>query len=82
MCAYRKAILTISMQFHAMSLHTIWSIWVINKCQSGIEFFLPASAQYNFSFMNIGALSSISRKNTMMKVKLLQSVHAGMSTRG
>ena len=26
MCAYRKAILTIGMQLHAMSLHTIWSI--------------------------------------------------------
>ena len=28
MCAYRKAILTIGMQLHAMSLRTIWSISV------------------------------------------------------
>ena len=26
MCAYRKAILTIGMQLHAMSFRTIWSI--------------------------------------------------------
>ena len=26
LCAYRKAILTIGMQLHAMSLRTIWSI--------------------------------------------------------
>ena len=55
-CAYRKAILTIGMQLHAMSLRTIWSIsfpiWVINKCQSGIDFFLLESGQYNYSFMN------------------------------
>ena len=28
------------------------SIWVINRCQSGIDFFLPASAHYNSNFMN------------------------------
>ena len=28
------------------------SICVIYKCQSGIDFFLLASAQYNFNFMN------------------------------
>ena len=45
MCAYRKAILTIGMQLHAMSLRIIWSISIsirlINKCQSGIDFIVP-----------------------------------------
>ena len=35
------------------------SIWVINKCQSGIDFFLPASAQYNSSFMKISVPSPL-----------------------
>ena len=43
MCAYRKVILTIGMQLHAVSLRTIWSIsfpfGFINKYQSGIDFF-------------------------------------------
>ena len=47
------------------------SIWVIDKCQSGIDFFLLASAQYNFSFINISVPSPVFRgKNTTMKVKL------------
>ena len=33
------------------------SIWVINKYQSGIDFVLPASAQYNSSFMKISVPS-------------------------
>ena len=33
------------------SVHFV-SIWVIYKCQSGIDFFLLASAQYNSNFMN------------------------------
>ena len=56
MCTYRKAIPLMGMQLHAMSLHTIWSIsfsfLAINKCQSGIDFFLLASEQYNSSLMN------------------------------
>ena len=55
MCAYRKAILRIGMQLHAMSLRTIWSIsfpfGFINNYQSGIDFFLLAR-QYNSSFIN------------------------------
>ena len=35
------------------------SIWVINKCQSGIDFFLPASAQYNSSIMKISVPSPV-----------------------
>ena len=33
------------------------SVWVINKCKSGIDF-LPASAQYNSNFMNRISASS------------------------
>ena len=41
MCAYQKAIQTISMQLHVIVNHSVHfvSIWVINKCQSGIDFF-------------------------------------------
>ena len=47
------------------------SIWVINKCQSGIDFFLLAT-QYNSSFMNkILVPSPVFRGKTLsMKVKL------------
>ena len=41
------------------------SIWVINKCQSGIDFFLPASAQYNSSFMKILVSSPLFRGKTL-----------------
>ena len=54
MCAYRKAILTIGMQLHVMSLRTIWSIsfpfGFINKCQSGIDFFYPPTKSEGYSF--------------------------------
>ena len=33
------------------------SIWVINKCQSVIDFFLPGSAQYNSGFKKISVPS-------------------------
>ena len=45
----------------------------MNKCQSGIDIFLLASTQYNFSFMNkIWVPSPVFRgnDNSMMKVKL------------
>ena len=45
------------------------SIWVINKWQSGTDFFLVASAQYNSSCMNkISVPSPVFRaENTLMK---------------
>ena len=68
------------MQLHAMSLRTIWSIfvsiWVINKCQSGIDiFFLLASVQYNSSFMNISVPSPVFRGKNYDESETLQSVH-------
>ena len=44
MCAYQKAILTIGMQLHAMSLRTIWSI--STNASRVLILFLLASAQY------------------------------------
>ena len=41
------------------------SIWVINKCQSGNDFFLPASAQYNSSIMKISVPSPVFRRKTL-----------------
>ena len=40
------------------------SIWIINKCQSGIDF-LPASPQYNSSFMKISVPSPVFRGKTL-----------------
>ena len=46
-------------------------IRLINKCQSGIDFiFYSERAIYSRFYENIGAQSSISQKNTKMKVKL------------
>ena len=82
MCAYLKAILTIGMQLHAMSLHTILvhfvSIWLINKCQSGIDFiFTSARAQYTPLLWKYLCPVKFSRKN---KVKVMKGKHARMST--
>ena len=44
------------------------SIWLINKCQSGIDFIFTSNILKFYE--NIRAQSSISRKNTKMKVKL------------
>ena len=67
----------------AYHLVHFFSIWVINKCQSGIDyFFYQRALNITPVLWNIGAQSRISRRNTGMKVKLLQSVHARMSTRG
>ena len=46
------------------------SIRLINKCQSGIDFFFTSERNILQFYENIGAQSSISRKNTIMKVKL------------
>ena len=61
MCAYiktnsndRYAITCNVIEYHLV--HFV-SIWVINKCQSGIDFFLLAT-QYNSSFMNKITVSS------------------------
>ena len=54
MCAYQQAILTIGMQLHAMSLRTIRSIlFPFGKWTnaSRVLIFLPASPQYNSSFL-------------------------------
>ena len=45
------------------------SIRLINKCQSGIDFIFTSERAIYSSFMKI-SVSSISRKNTKMKVKL------------
>ena len=60
---------------NAVAYHLVHfvSIWVINKCQSGIDFFLLASAQYNSSFINkISVPSPVfgGKDNTKMKAKL------------
>ena len=58
------------------------SIWVINKCQSGIDFLL-SSAQYNSSFMNkYQCPVQYFAEKHYDESKTLQSVHAQMSTRG
>ena len=69
MCVYRKAIPSICMQLHAMSLRTIRSISCNIKCQLGIGFlFLLASAQYNSNFMNkYGHQSSILAENETLQ---------------
>ena len=67
---YRYAISCDAIAYHLV--HFV-SIWVINKCQSGIDLFLLASTQYNSSFINkILVPSPVFRgnDNTMMKVKL------------
>ena len=74
MCAYRKAILTISMQLHAMSMRTIWSISfsirLINKYQSGIDFIFTSERAICSSFMKISVPSPVFRGKTLwMKVK-------------
>ena len=61
------------------------SIRLINKYQSGIDFiFTRERAIYPVLqiYENIGAQSSISRKNTKDESETLQSIHARMSTRG
>ena len=69
MCAYQKAILTIGMQLHTMSLRTIRSIsFPLGNKQMpvGYWFFLLASAQYNSSFMNkISMPSPVFRGKTL-----------------
>ena len=73
MCAYRKAMLTISMQLHAMSLRTIWSIsFPLGNKQMPVRYwFFLLATQYNSSFMNKITLSSPAfRGKTLMKVKL------------
>ena len=40
----KKAILSSGMQLHAMSLVNFFSIWVIHKCKSGIDFFTSLRA--------------------------------------
>ena len=56
MCAYQKAIMpdqyAITCDVIAYHLVHFVVIWVINKCQSGFDFFLLASAKYNSSFIN------------------------------
>ena len=41
------------------------SIWLINKCYSGIDFILLASLQYSSSFMNISVPSPVFRGKTL-----------------
>ena len=67
------------MQLHAMSLRTIWSI-----ASRVLIFFFTSERAIKLQFYEyIGAQSSISRKNTLMKVKLckvftLENVNKGM----
>ena len=86
MCAYRKAILTISMQLHAMSMRTIWSISfsirLINKYQLGIDLIFTSKRNILQFYENIGAQYSISGKNTKDESEILQSIHTQMPTRG
>ena len=59
------------------------SIWVINKCQSGIDFFLLAGAQYNSSlWIKYRCPVQYFAEKHYDESETLQSVHAGMSTRG
>ena len=71
MCAYRKAILTIGMQLHAMSLRTILvhfvSIQLINKCQSGIDFIFTSERAIYSTFMKISVPSQVFRGKTKWK---------------
>ena len=86
MCVYRKAIPSIGIQLHAISLRTIWSIvfpclsiCVIYKCQSGIDFFLLGSAQYNSNFMNkISAPVNILAENETAKWMRTTNVNKAM----
>ena len=66
MCAYRKAILTIGMQLHAMSLRIIWSVSIrlINKCQSGFDFIFTSERKIYSSFMKISVPSPVIRGKT------------------
>ena len=59
------------------------SIWVINKRQSGIDFFLLGSVQYN-SFLRIKYRCPVQyfAEKHKDESETLQSVHARMSTRG
>ena len=74
MCAYRKAILTIGMQLHAMSLPIIWSICFhsANKQMPvGIDFIFTSERAIYSSFMKISVPSLVFRGKTLrMKVKL------------
>ena len=77
MCAYRKAILTIGMQLHEMSIvnayHSVHfvSIRLINKYQSGIDFIFTSERAIYSSFMKISVPSPVFRGKTLrMKVKL------------
>ena len=69
------------MQVHGM-VHFV-SVWVINKCQSGIDFFLLASAQYNTSLrIKYRCPVQYFAEKHHDESETLQSVHARISTRG
>ena len=46
------------------------SIWLINKCQSGIDFIFTSECAIYSNFMKISVPSPVFAKNTKMKVKL------------
>ena len=60
MCAYRKAILKIGMQLHAMSLGTIWSISfpLGNKQMPVSYFFFTSKSAIKLQFINKISVSS------------------------
>ena len=56
------------------------SIWVINKCQSGIDFFILASEQYISFCKKFWCPVQYFAEKHSDESETLQSVHAQMST--
>ena len=69
MCAYRKAILTIGMQLHAMSLRTIWSIsfpfGLLTNASWVLILFLTSERAIYSSFMKISVPSQVFHGKTL-----------------
>ena len=88
MCAYRKAILMIGMQLHAMSLLTIWSISFPfgekTNASRVLIFFFYKRARNITLFMCIKYRCPVQYFAVKQydESETLQSVHARMSTRG